>query len=93
MLTEDEVQANAKTYQEQVFRILDKKKTEVRYNSEWLGKMRPEDLLKLASDKKIELLIGPADLNIRFDLDGIMTLHQRIKKFHDRNGLSRFVAL
>jgi tyrosyl-tRNA synthetase len=42
MLTEEQVQANAKTYQEQGFRILDKKKTEVRYNSEWLAAMRPE---------------------------------------------------
>ena len=38
-LTREQVRANAKTYLEQVYKILDREKTEVRYNSEWLGKM------------------------------------------------------
>src|SRR6202046_395125 len=42
-LAREQVDANAKTYLEQVFKILDKKKTEVRYNSEWLGELRSEE--------------------------------------------------
>ncbi len=40
-LSREQVDANAKTYLEQVYKILDREKTEVRYNSEWLGKMSP----------------------------------------------------
>ena len=66
MLTEDEVKANAKTYQEQVFRILDKKKTEVRYNSEWLGKMRPEDFLKLTAQYTVARILERDDFAKRY---------------------------
>src|SRR5215813_3887634 len=43
-LTREQVDANAKTYLEQVFKILDRDKTEVRYNSEWLSKLSSEDI-------------------------------------------------
>src|SRR5213594_1658107 len=46
-LTREQVDANAKTYLEQVFKILDRDKTEVRYNSEWLDKMSAEDIVRL----------------------------------------------
>src|SRR5258708_1596010 len=46
-LTREQVDANAKTYLAQVFKILDPAKTEVRYNSEWLGKLSPPDRLRL----------------------------------------------
>src|SRR5271156_6570539 len=46
-LTREEIAANAETYKEQVFKILDREKTEVRYNSEWLGKMSYYDMGKL----------------------------------------------
>lgn len=66
MLTEEQVQVNAKTYQEQVFRILDKKKTEVRYNSEWLGKMRPEDFLKLTAQYTVARILERDDFSKRY---------------------------
>src|SRR3989449_2442406 len=44
-LTREQVDANAKTYLEQVYKILDREKTEVRYNSEWLSKMNAEDVV------------------------------------------------
>ena len=44
-LTREQIAANATTYQEQVFRILDRDKTEVRYNSEWLDELRYEGIL------------------------------------------------
>jgi tyrosyl-tRNA synthetase len=66
MLTEEQVQANAKTFQEQVFHILDKKKTEVRYNSEWLGKMRPEDFLKLTAQYTVARILERDDFSKRY---------------------------
>jgi len=66
MLSEEQVQANAKTYQEQVFRILDKKKTEVRYNSEWLGAMRPEDFLKLTAQYTVARILERDDFSKRY---------------------------
>ncbi len=66
MQTEEQVLANAKTYQEQVFQILDKKKTEVRYNSEWLGKMRPEDFLKLTAQYTVARILERDDFSKRY---------------------------
>lgn len=66
MLSQEQVQANAKTYQEQVFRILDKKKTEVRYNSEWLGTMRPEDFLKLTAQYTVARILERDDFSKRY---------------------------
>ncbi len=66
MLTEEQVQANARTYQEQVFRILDKKKTEVRFNSEWLGQMRPEDFLKLTAQYTVARILERDDFSKRY---------------------------
>jgi tyrosyl-tRNA synthetase len=48
-LTRLEIDQNAETYKEQVFKILDPSKTEIRFNSEWLGKMGFEDLIRLCS--------------------------------------------
>jgi len=66
MLSETQVRQNAQTYQEQVFRILDKKKTEVRYNSEWLGKMRPEAFLKLTAQYTIARILERDDFSKRY---------------------------
>lgn len=66
MLSEEQVQANAKTYQEQVFRILDKKKTEVRYNSEWLGTMQPQDFLKLTAQYTVARILERDDFSKRY---------------------------
>src|SRR6202044_2570034 len=48
ILTKEEIQQNAKTYTDQVFRILDRAKTEVRFNSEWLGTLGYEGMIRLA---------------------------------------------
>src|SRR5229473_825303 len=45
-LTRDQVDANAKTYLEQVYKILDREKTEVRYNSEWLSKLSSYEIVR-----------------------------------------------
>src|SRR5260370_29193012 len=48
-LSREQVNANAKTYLDQVFKILDPKKTEIRYNSEWLDKLTSYDIIKLSA--------------------------------------------
>src|SRR5450755_2678179 len=48
-LTKEEVAVNARTYLDQVYRTLDKEKTEVRYNSEWLGKLNAYDIIQLCA--------------------------------------------
>ncbi|MSR78202.1 MAG: tyrosine--tRNA ligase [Candidatus Omnitrophica bacterium] len=66
MLSADEVKQNAATYQEQVFKILDKNKTEVRYNSEWLSKMTAADFLHLTSQYTVARLLERDDFQKRF---------------------------
>lgn len=66
MLTRQEVNRNAITYQEQVFRILDARKTEVRYNSEWLDRMKPEDFLKLTAEYTVARLLERDDFEKRY---------------------------
>lgn len=65
-LTKDEVLKNAKTYQDQVFRILNRGKTEVRYNSEWLDKFKPDDFLHLVSKYTVARLLERDDFQKRF---------------------------
>ncbi len=65
-LNKDEVSKNAKTYEDQVFRILDKSKTEVRYNSEWLGKFKIEDFLTLTSKYTVARILERDDFAKRF---------------------------
>jgi len=60
-LTREQVDANAKTYLEQVFKILDREKTEVRYNSEWLGKMLATDVVRLCSHYQLARMLERED--------------------------------
>src|SRR5215469_13286047 len=48
-LTKDQVDANAKTFMQQIFKILDPGKTELRFNSEWMSRFTPEDFLRLSA--------------------------------------------
>src|ERR1700740_3711771 len=52
-LTREQVDANAKTYLEQVYKILDREKTEVRFNSEWLGKMSSYEVVRLCAHYRL----------------------------------------
>ena len=65
-LSEQDVKRNAATYEEQVFRILDPKKTEVRHNSDWLGKFSTEDFLNLASKYTVARILERDDFQKRF---------------------------
>src|SRR5258707_2138364 len=64
-LTREQVDANAKTYLEQVFKILDREKTEVRYNSEWLGKMAAQDIVRLCSHYRLARMLEREDFRSR----------------------------
>ena len=75
-LTRDEVDANAKTYLEQVFKILDRNKTEVRYNSEWLGKMSAEDVVRLCSHYRLARLLEREDFRSRLQSNQPVSVHE-----------------
>jgi len=65
-MTEKEVIENAKTYKKQVFKILDEKKTEVVFNSSWLGKMSLKDTLELMAHSTVSQILARADFNERY---------------------------
>ncbi|MFA4884267.1 MAG: tyrosine--tRNA ligase [Desulfotomaculaceae bacterium] len=66
-LPKDVVESNARTYQAQVFKILDKQKTEVVYNSHWLSKINLPEILKLASQYTVARMLERNDFKARFE--------------------------
>ncbi len=75
-LTREEIVANAATYQEQVFKILDHDKTEVRYNSEWLGEVGAEGMIKLAAKFTLSQMIEREDFHRRFKEEQPISMHE-----------------
>src|SRR5271169_3591770 len=75
-LTREQVDANAKTYLEQVFKILDREKTEVRYNSEWLSKMSAEDVVRLCSHYRLARILEREDFRSRLDMGLPISVHE-----------------
>ena len=67
-LTDREVLINAQTYQEQIFRILDKDKTQVRYNGEWLEPLELKEVLELASTITVARMLERDDFQNRFQI-------------------------
>src|SRR6267143_5212594 len=64
-LSREQVQANSKTYLEQVFKILDPARTEIRYNSEWLDKLSSYDIIKLAAKYRVARMLEREDFHNR----------------------------
>src|SRR5438445_7901690 len=64
-LTREQVDANAKTYLAQVFKLLDPKKTEARSNREWLSKMSAEDIVRLCSHYRLARMLEREDFHSR----------------------------
>jgi tyrosyl-tRNA synthetase len=64
-LTREQVDANARTYLEQVYKILDREKTEVRYNSEWLGKLSGHDMIRLCAHYRVARMLEREDFRSR----------------------------
>ena len=75
-LTRDEVQANAETYAKQVFKILDPERTQLKFNSAWLGQWTATDLIKLASTYTIARLLERDDFQKRYQLHQSISLHE-----------------
>jgi tyrosyl-tRNA synthetase len=75
-LTRAEIDKNAETYKQQVFRILDEKATEVRYNSEWLGKLGYEGTIRLASHFTVSQMIERDEFHKRFQAEQPISLHE-----------------
>jgi len=75
-LSREQVNANAKTYLEQVYKILDREKTEVRYNSEWLGKMSSYDVVRLCAHYRLARMLEREDFRSRLDKNLPIAVHE-----------------
>ena len=75
-LTEEQVLANAETYKKQVFKILDPQKTEVAFNSTWLGKMDATGFIKLASSYTVARMMERDDFEKRFREQRPISIHE-----------------
>jgi tyrosyl-tRNA synthetase len=75
-LTREQVQSNVTTYLDQVYKILDPQKTEVRYNSEWLGKMTGEDMIRLCSHYRLARMLEREDFRSRMANNQPLSIHE-----------------
>jgi tyrosyl-tRNA synthetase len=75
-LTREQVDANAKTYLEQVFKILDREKTEVRKNSEWLDKTSAADVVRLCSHYRLARMLEREDFRSRLNRGDPISVHE-----------------
>lgn len=75
-LSREEIMANAETYRRQVFKILDPETTEVRFNSEWLGQLGAEGMIKLAAKYTLARILERDDFRKRFDARQPIALHE-----------------
>ncbi|MCP3161648.1 tyrosine--tRNA ligase [Myxococcus qinghaiensis] len=77
-LTRDEVKANAETYKQQVFKVLDEAKTTVRFNSEWLDKLGTEGMIRLASRYSLQRMLERDDFKKRFREQVSIAIHEML---------------
>ncbi len=75
-LTREQVEENAETYKEQIFRILDKNKTTIRFNSEWHDKLTFKDVIKLASNVTVARMLERDDFQKRYSSNQPIALHE-----------------
>ncbi|MCH7309435.1 tyrosine--tRNA ligase [Acinetobacter sp. NIPH 1852] len=75
-LSREQVEANAKTYQEQVFKILDPNKTKVRFNSEWFNQKTAADLIQLASQQTVSRMLERDDFTKRYNNHQPIAIHE-----------------
>ena len=76
VLNEKEIKKNAETYERQVFKILDKKKTEIRFNSEWMNKFSPEDFIRLSSVQTVARMLERDDFSKRYSAQKPISIHE-----------------
>ncbi len=75
-LSREQIDANAETYKAQVFKILDRDKTEVRFNSEWLGKLGYEGFVRLAAKFTVSQMLEREDFHKRFMEEKPIAMHE-----------------
>jgi tyrosyl-tRNA synthetase len=75
-LTREQVDSNARTYLDQVYKILDREKTEVRYNSEWLGKLSPHEIVKLCGHYRLARMLEREDFRSRLAGNLPISIHE-----------------
>ncbi|MCH6482749.1 tyrosine--tRNA ligase [Pseudoxanthomonas sp. LH2527] len=75
-LTREDVLANARTYEDQVFKVLDREKTEVRFNSEWFGAMAAADMIRLAGQHTVARMLERDDFAKRYAAQQSIALHE-----------------
>jgi tyrosyl-tRNA synthetase len=75
-LSREQVEANAQTYLAQVYKILDRDKTEVRYNSEWLGKMSSYDVVRLCGHYRLARMLEREDFRSRLEKNLPISVHE-----------------
>lgn len=75
-LSDDVVKANAQTYCEQIFKVLDEKKTLVRFNSEWLAKLSFEEVIKLAATTSVAQILARDDFQKRYNNQIPIGIHE-----------------
>jgi tyrosyl-tRNA synthetase len=75
-LTRQQVNANAETYLEQVFKILDRGKTEIRYNSEWLDKLSSYDIVRLCAKYRVARMLEREDFHTRLTNQQPISMHE-----------------
>ena len=76
VLTSDEVKKNIQSYTTQAFKILDKDKTEVVYNNDWLGKLTPSDMLELLSKRTVARMLERDDFKKRYKNEDDIAIHE-----------------
>ncbi len=75
-LTREQIDANAETYKQQVFKILDAQATEIRYNSEWLGKLGYEGTIRLTAHFTVSQMLERDEFHKRFQAEQPISLHE-----------------
>ncbi|MGN6150898.1 MAG: tyrosine--tRNA ligase [Lysobacteraceae bacterium] len=75
-LTREDVLANAETYAEQVFKVLDRDRTEVRFNSEWFGRMTAADMIRLAAQHTVARMLERDDFAKRYAAQQSIAIHE-----------------
>src|ERR1019366_2508421 len=78
LLTREQIDENAETYKQQVFKILDETKTEVRYNSEWLGKLDYEGTIRVTSHFTVSQMLERDEFHKRFQAEQPISLHEML---------------
>jgi len=75
-LTKEEILENAKSYEEQVFKILDKDKTKIAFNSEWMSKMSSAEMISLASKQTVARMLERDDFSKRYKSEQAISIHE-----------------